>query len=81
MFFTVVKTMFVDQHVHVEYDLTTPRIAVHKKKWKVHQNTVYWWIFRIAQSKGLQVYQTGSNAIMLSDTLLAMCIEKVVSMK
>ena len=57
-----------------------PRIAVHKK-WKVHQNTVYWCDLRITQSKGLQFYQTRSNAIILHNTLPAVCIEKVVNMK
>ena len=32
----------------------------------------------IAQSKGLQFYQTRSNAIILNNTLSALCIEKMV---
>ena len=48
---------------------------------KVHQNTVYWCNLRVAQSKGLQFYQTRSNAIILHNILLAMCIEKVVVKK
>ena len=54
VFITVVNPMFVDQHVPVEHDLTTPRIALHKNGWKVHQNTEYWCNLRIARSKGLQ---------------------------
>ena len=57
VFFTVVNPMFVDQHKEVEYDLTKPRIAVYKNKWKVHQNAVYWCNLWVAQSKGLQFYQ------------------------
>ena len=79
--FTAVHPMFVDQHKEVEYDLTKPRIAVYKHNWKVHQNTVYWCNLRVAQSKGLQLYRTRSNAIILFNTLPALCIEKVVNMK
>ena len=35
----------------------------------------------LAQGKGLQFYQTRSNAIVLHNTLLAVCIEKAVCMK
>ena len=79
--FTAVNPMFVDQHEEVEYDLTKPRIAVYKHTWKVHQNTVYWCNLKVAQSKGLQFYQTLSNAIILYNTLPAVCIENVVNMK
>ena len=41
VFFTAVNPMFVDQHKEVEYDLTKPRIAVYKNKWKVHQRAVF----------------------------------------
>ena len=79
VFFTAVNPMFGDQHREVEYDLTKPRIAVYKNKWKVHQHTVYCNL-RVAQSKGLQFYQTRSNAINLYNTLPAVYIEKVVNM-
>ena len=36
---------------------------------------------KVAQKKGLQYYQTRSNAIILYDTLPAICIKKVVYMK
>ena len=42
----------------------------------IHQNTVYWCNLKLAQRKGLQFYQTRSNAIVLFNTLLAICIEK-----
>ena len=81
VFFTAVNPMFVDGHEEVEYDLMNPRIAVFKKQWKLHQNTVCWCISKVCQKKGLQFYQTRSNAIILSNTFLAICIEKVVFMK
>ena len=59
-----------------------PRIAVYKHNWKRQQNTVYWCnLFRVTQSEGLQFYQTRSNGIILYNTLLAMCIKKVVVRK
>ena len=61
--------------------MTKPRIAVCKQNWKIHQNTVYWSNLRVAQSKGLQFYQTRSNAIILYNTLPTVCIEKVVTRK
>ena len=75
------ESMFIDQHTEVEYDLTNPRIPVYKKHWISHQNTVYWCNLKVAQKKGLQFYQIRSNAIILHNTLLAMCIEKVENMK
>ena len=65
VFFTVVNPMFVDQYKEVEYDLTNPRIAVNKKHWKIHQHTENGCDLKFAQKKGLQFYQTRSNAIIL----------------
>ena len=76
MFFTAVNTMFIDHYREKDYEVTKPRIAVYKHKWKIHQNTVYWCHLTVAQSKGLQFYHTRSNAIILYNTLLAMCIER-----
>ena len=64
-----------------ELDLTKPRIASYKPKWKVHQETVYWVEKQLAQRKGLKFYQTRSNAIILYDTLPAYCISKAIVMK
>ena len=64
-----------------ELDLTKPRLASYKQKWKVHQDTVYWVGIRLAQRRGLQFCQTRSNAVILYDTLPAYCISKVVVMK
>ena len=71
----------VDQDKEVEYDLKNPKIAVYKNTWKIHQTTVYWCHLKVAQKKGLQFYQTRSDAIVLYNTSLAICIEKVVHMK
>ena len=65
----------------IELDLTKPRLASYKHKWKVHQDTVYWVDFQLAQRKGLKFYQTRSNAVILYDTLPAYCISKAIVMK
>ena len=64
-----------------ELDLTKPRLASHKQKWKVHQDTVYWVDLQFDQRKGLMFYQTRSNAIILYDTLPTYCISKAIVMK
>ena len=76
VFFTAVNPMFVDQHQEVEYDLTNPRIAVYIKPLENNQNTVYSCNLKVAQKKGLQFYQTRSNAIILHNSLPTTCIEK-----
>ena len=72
VFFTPVNPMYIDHYRERDHDMTQPRIAVYKHDWKVHQNT---------QNKGLQFYQTRSNAIIFYTTLLAICIEEVVNMR
>ena len=63
-------------------DLEAPRLAQYMHKaWKKHQNTVYWVDINLALKKGLQFYQTRSNAIILHETLPAYCIPKVVRME
>ena len=42
---------------------------------------LFWCNLRFPHEKGLLFYQTGSHAIVLYDTLPAVCIEKVVCMK
>ena len=78
MFFTAVNPMSI--HKQRDYDVTQPRFAVYKQNWKIHQNTVYWANMRIAQKNGLTFHQKRSNAIILHNTLPAVCIEKVVVM-
>ena len=62
-------------------DLTKPRLAPYKQKWKVHQDTVYWVDLQLAQWKGLKFYQTRSNAIILFDTLPAHYFLKAIVVK
>ena len=63
-------------------DLEAPRLAwYHQKKWKKHQNTVYWLDIELAQQKGFKFYQTRSNAIILYTTLQDYCIPKAIMME
>ena len=64
-----------------ELDLTKPRLASNKQKWKKHQDTVYWVEMQLVQRKGLKFYQTRCNAIILHDTLPAFCISKAIVME
>ena len=80
VFFTAVNPMFAHLHKQRDHDVTKPTIAFYKQKWKIHQITVYWNNFRVAQKKGLTFYQTRSNAIILDNTLPAACFEQVVVM-
>ena len=80
--FTAVDPVEVHLHEQKEFDLTKPRLASYKQKWKVHSDAMYWVIFRLAQRKGLPFFfQTRSNAIILHDTLPSFCIKRVVSTK
>ena len=65
----------------IELDLTKPRLAAYKQKWKVHQDTVHWVDVQLAQRKGLKFYQTRSNAVIVYDTLAAYCISKAIVVK
>ena len=78
VFFTAVNPMNKDHRDPQELDLTKPRLASYKQKWKRHQDTVYWIDIQLAQNKGFKFYQTRSNAIILYDTLPACCILKVI---
>ena len=69
VFFTAVNTMDKDHKDPYELDLTKPRLASYKqKKWRKHQDTVYWVDIQFAQRKGLKFYQTRCNANILYDT-------------
>ena len=68
-----------DPHV---IDLNVPRhVQYLHNAWKRHQDAVYWVDVNLAIRKGLKIYQTRSNAIILQETLPAYCIPKVVGMK
>ena len=73
--------MHINHQDPIELDLTKPRLASYKQKWKVHQDTVYWVDTQFAQRKGLKFYQTRLNAVILYDPLLAYCISKAIVMK
>ena len=63
-------------------DLNVARHAQYlQSAWKRHQDAVYWVDIDLAIRKGLQFYQTRSNAIILQETLPAYCIPKVARMK
>ena len=81
MFFTAVNPMHKNHQDPKELDLTKPRLASYQKKWKVHQDTVYWVDIQLAQRKGLKFYRTRSNAVILYDTLPACRISKAIVMK
>ena len=68
VFFTAVNPMHKNQKDPQELDLTKPRLASYKQKWKVHQDKVYWVDIQLAQRKGLKFNQTRSNAIIVYDT-------------
>ena len=71
VFFTAVNPTHKNPQDPTELDLTKPRLASHKQKWKRHQDTVCWVDIKLAQQKGLKFYQTRCNAIILYDTLPA----------
>ena len=60
VFFTAVNPMNKNHKEPQELDLTKPRLASHKQRWKRHQDTVYLVDFQLAQRKGLKFYQTRS---------------------
>ena len=82
VFFTVVIPMdHQDSCGESLCDLSQARIAPYKNTWKRLQNTVFWCNLKLAQERGLQFYQTRSNAVIIFGTLLAEFIEKVKCMK
>ena len=77
MFFTVVNPMDnPDGLGDTLCDLSQARIAPYKNTWKHFQDTAFWCNLKLAQQRGLQFYQTRSNAILLHDTLPAEFIEE-----
>ena len=63
-------------------DFSVPRRAQYlHSAWKKHQDAVFWVDIDLSIRKGLTFYQTRSNAIILSGTLPAYCIPKVVRLK
>ena len=81
VFLTAVNPMYASQDLEeVQYDLDKPRIT-YKNNWRVHQNTVYWCNLKLARRKGLQFYQTRSNAFAPFNSWPAIYIKNMVYMK
>ena len=80
VFFAAVNPTHMNHKDPQELDLTKPRLASFKQKWKMHQ-AVYSVDVQLAQRKGLKFCQTRSNAIIIYDTLPAYCVPKVVVME
>ena len=81
VFFTAVNPTHKNHQASIELDLSKPRLACYKRKWKLPEDTVYWVDLHLDQRKGLKFYQTRSNAVILYDTLPAYCISKEIVMK
>ena len=82
VFFTVVNPMDNQDGLgETLCDLSQERIAPYKNTWKYFRNTYFWCKLKLAQQRGLQFYQTKSNAVILYDTLLAEFIENAICMK
>ena len=81
VFFTAVNPMNKDHRDPHELDLTKPRFASYKQKWKRHEETVYRVDVQLAHRKGLKFCQTRCNAIIFNDTPPAYRIPKVIMME
>ena len=55
IFRTNLNPMHKNHQDPTELDLTKPRLASHKQKWKVHQDTVYWDEFSACSTKRIEV--------------------------
>ena len=82
MFFLPIDPRDKGHRDPVEIDLNQPRRAQYlHSAWKRHQDEVFWIDINLAIRKGLTLYQTRSNAIILQGSLPACCIPKVVRLK
>ena len=71
VFFTAVNPMHENHKDPQELDLTKPRLASYKQKWKRHQDAVYWVDTQLAQRKGLKFYQTRSSFTIHSQLIVS----------
>ena len=62
-------------------DLSKPRKVHHYSKWKTRQDAVCWINLARAQDKGLQFWQTRSNAVIVHNSVPTDCIFKVISQR
>ena len=82
VFFTIVNPMDNQDGLgETLCDLSQARLAPYKNTGERFQNTLCWCNLKLAEQRGLQVYQTRSNAVVLYDTLPADFIEKSICMK
>ena len=82
VFFLPVDPMDKSHKDPDDIDLFVPRHAQYlHNAWKRHQDAVFLVDINLAIKKGLQFYQTRSNAIILQETLPAYCLPKVVRLK
>ena len=54
VFFTTVNPMEIRDHWPTEFDLTKPRIAIHRQNLKVYQDTVYWVSLKLLRGTDLR---------------------------
>ena len=82
VFFLLVDTRDKSHKDPDKIGLNVPRHAQYlHNAWKRHQDAVYGVDINLAIKRGLTLYQTRSNAIILQETLPAYCIPKVVRME
>ena len=82
VFFLPIDPRDKDHQDPEHIDFSIPRRARYlHSAWKKHQDAVFWVDIDLAIRKGLTLYQTRSNAIILQGTLPAYCIPKVVRLK
>ena len=81
VFFTVVNPMDNQDGFGEPNATCHKQESRHTKYLETLSNTVFWCILKLAQQRGLQFYQTRSNAVILYDTLPAEFIEKAICMK
>ena len=82
VFFLPVDPMDKNHNDPDTIDLSVPRHAQYMHKaCERHQDAVYWIDINLAMTKGLNFYQTRSNAFILHETLTACCIPKVARME
>ena len=55
VFFTAVNPMNKDHRDPQEFDLTKPRLASYKQKWKRHLDTVSWVVFSACSTERIEV--------------------------
>ena len=81
VFFTTVNPMDYQDGSGKPYETCHKQESRHTNTWKHFQDTVFWCNLKLAQQRGLQFYQTRSNAVIFYDTLPAEFIEKAMCME